>query len=573
MGGGQVSRAAVRDFNVTGLSVGVVCNHTVAYTGGFGWADAAGRTAAAADTLYQVASNSKAFTAMVALQMVQEGKLDLDAPARDAHPGFRVLDGFGSTSITLRDMMSHRTGLPRHDQITFAATNRSSMMEAIPFLPFDKAVRYQPGEYNNMMFAGAGALEEAVGGRSWEQEVQTRVFDRLNMSASSPTLARLTPAMRAKFARCHASFGGARDLDKSTAIDCLDADAAGPCGSVISSVADFVKWQAMHMRQAVRACGPSSSGAPFFNGPRDQIQCPPGTANGPIAGRAADEPYPGYLLRDDVWKEYVRPNTIFPDWNAFGTYSLGLWWEQLYPEPDMWCLHHAGDLPGMASKQAMLPWLGHSVVVLSNQNESPARFAIVLQILDFMTGHAPPAPNWTDTYLTALAAQHNSSVAAEAAWGKAVQAARMRPGGGVAPDAGALAGSYAHPAYGNCTVAVAGAGLQLSGCATIWAEQNAAPWVPGVGALQHLFFDTFAVVGTDVILNAGSPTLSFFSTRGDGVFDRFESQLEPNTPPIVFAKAGYRGQGVGYSYGARSAAYVAGAASYSWPLPSPDVYA
>ena len=128
-------------------------------------------------------------------------------------------------------MMSHRTGLPRHDQITFAARNRSAIMETLPYLPYDKQVRYQPGEYNNMMFAATGFLEEAVSGNSWEHEVQTRIFDRLNMSMSSPTMGLLRPDQRAKFARCYASSGGERDLDSTAVIDCLNADAAGPYGN------------------------------------------------------------------------------------------------------------------------------------------------------------------------------------------------------------------------------------------------------------------------------------------------------------------------------------------------------
>ena len=233
-----------------------------------------------------------------------------------------------------------------------------------------------------------------MSGKRWEDEVEARIFAPLNMSMSSPTMSRLRPDQKAAFANCYAGSGGTRDLDRTEVIDCLNADAAGPCGSVISSVEDFVKWQQMHMRQAKRACAPGRDNAPFFTGPRDEIECPPGRPNGPImageptaAGASGGDGNAGYLLDDKVWAEYIRPNTIFPDWNAFGTYSLGLWWEQLYPDPSMWCLHHAGDLPGMASKEAMLPWLGHSVVVLTNQNQSPARFAIVLQLLDFLTGH------------------------------------------------------------------------------------------------------------------------------------------------------------------------------------------
>ena len=113
----QAAEQAMADFNVTGLSLGVVCNHSVVFQGGFGHADVAKGVPATEHTLFQVASNTKAFTAMVALQMQEEGLLSLDAPVRDADPTWRTLDSYASASITPRDLMSHRTGLPRHDQV------------------------------------------------------------------------------------------------------------------------------------------------------------------------------------------------------------------------------------------------------------------------------------------------------------------------------------------------------------------------------------------------------------------------------------------------------------------------
>ena len=71
-----------------------------------------------------------------------------------------------------------------------------------------------------MMFAATGALEEAVGGNSWEDEVEARIFAPLNMSMSSPTMSRLRPDQKAAFANCYAGSGGARDLDRSEVIDC-----------------------------------------------------------------------------------------------------------------------------------------------------------------------------------------------------------------------------------------------------------------------------------------------------------------------------------------------------------------
>ena len=428
------------------------------------------------------------------------------------------------------------------------------------------------------MLAAAGQLAATVANVTWEDLVQHRVFDALNMTRSAPGLAALAErGDRAELASCYMQSGGARDMDQSSPVDCLDADTAGPCGSVISSAADFVKWQQLHMRQAIRACAPSDSNAPFYTGPRDQIQCPPGTVVPPPLAAAADDDDGTYLLDDDAWREYVHPNTIFPDWSSFGTYSLGMWWEPLYAEPNGWCLHHAGDLPGMASKQAMLPWQGHSVVALTNSNENPARFAVVLQLLDFMSGHAPPVPSWTDIYLRAMEDQHNEGVAADVARRAEIATIVARPGGAACPALEALVGWYAHPGYGNCSISInnASGALQVGHCATIWQHNNAAPWEPAFGTLRHLYFSTFEVVGSHLDVGAGTPTLTFHSTAGDGIFDRFESPLEQAVNPIVFVKAGsaYRGQGIGYSSGAVSQSFSGAVSQYNSPLPQRRVYA
>ena len=189
-----------------------------------------------------------------------------------------------------------------------------------------------------------------------------------------------------------------------------------------------------------------------------------------------------------------------------------------------------------------------------------------------------PEPSWTDLYLKALKDQHDEGVAAETAWQKQIAGARARPGGAAPASAADLVGYYAHPAYGNCSISAAevvGRPLTVSGCATIWGTENLEPWVAGTGVLQHLFFNTFAVTGgTHLDVGAGTPTITFHSTAGDGVFDRFESPLESSTVPIVFAKAGYRGQGVGYSAGggSPSKAFSQGVSPYSWPLPERHIF-
>jgi CubicO group peptidase (beta-lactamase class C family) len=314
-------------FNVTGLSVGVICNHSIVFQGGFGMADKEAGREATEHSLYQIASNTKAFTATLMLQLQEEGKISIDEPLRDASPSFRFFDRAGNEDLTPRDLLSHRTGLPRHDRVTFGSPSRAALMRNMAWLALDKPVRYQPGEYNNMMLAAAGVAEEAVTGQSWEDLVSERIFRPLNMSNSFANWSMVSPGAAALLAQPYR--GGVR-TDRS------NADVAGPCGAIVSSVADFLKWQGMHLRQSARACVRSDSGAPFTNGPISRVTCQTSLA----AAAAAAESGP-FLLSDGSWSQLLVPNTIFPDFSEFGTYTLGLWWESYAEE---FVLHHAGVL-------------------------------------------------------------------------------------------------------------------------------------------------------------------------------------------------------------------------------------
>ena len=534
-------------FNVTGLSVGVICNHSVAFAGGFGLADKAAGRKATADSLYQVASNSKAFTATIALQLEEEGKLSLDAPLREANPAFRFLDKAGNEDLALRDLLSHRTGLPRHDDVTFGSPTRAKLMEAMAWLELDKPVRWQPGEYNNMMLAAAGVAEEAVTGQQWEELVTERIFRRLNMSSSYANWSSVPASAGPFIAQPYRDGGQPQER--------TNADVAAPCGGIVSSVTDFVKWQAMHLRQAARACRRQDGGSPFVQGPFTTIQCrSPHSAVAGAQDSDEDKDAP-YLLSDDQWAKLLVPNTLFPDFNAFGSYTLGLWFEQYGEE---FLLHHAGDLAGMASKQAMLPLLGHSVVVLSNENESPARFVILLRILDFMLGLEPPKPplGWQQRYLAAEQANRAADMRADAqrrARVTALPAASREPRWPLVD----YCGSFVHPAYGNATISISNGGatregwLQVCGAATIVSAGESQPAVPACASLFHLGYDEFAVgVRGLPQLRAGTNTATFVTGHGRqkwGVTS-LTVDLEEKVDPIVFTNANYATKAQGYAW-------------------------
>lgn len=309
-------------------------------------------------------------------------------------------------------------------------------MDAIAFLEKDKPLRWQPGEYNNMMLVAAGVVTEAVTGRAWEELVTDRILIPLAMNSTyanwSSVPASAVPRLAIPYRHGKIAM---RD----------NVDVAAPCGAMVSSVSDFVKWQQLHLRQAARACfRGDASGAHRTHRPFDQFipLCEP-------RGNTSHDDG-AFLLSDSQWAKLLDANTIFPDLSYFGTYTLGLWWEQYGSQ---FVLHHTGDLEGMASKQAMLPLLGHSIVVLTNENESPARFVIMLRILDHLLGLEPPMPSWQDRYLEHLVDESAESAAADSKRRAEVESVPMD---GRQPHWPLIkyTGSFAHPAYGNATISV-----------------------------------------------------------------------------------------------------------------------
>lgn len=525
----QVAEEARVAFNVTGLSVGVVCNHSVAFAGGFGLANKEAGYQADEHSLYQIASNTKAFTATVALQLEEQKLLDLDAPIRQANPAFRMIDPAGSEMLTPRDLLSHRTGLPGHDRITFRSKSRQALMDAVAYLAMDKPVRYQPGEYNNMMLAAAGVVEEVVTGRTWEDLVTDRIIIPLNMTSTFANWSSVTAAAAGRLA---VPYRQGRPAVRD------NVDVAAPCGAMVSSVSDFLKWQQLHLRQAARVCiAGDAMGAHRTHRPFNQV-IPVCQEN--MSAHVSDGVF---LLSDTQWSKLLTPNTVFPDLSYFGTYTLGLWWEQYASH---FVLHHAGDLEGMASKQAMLPLLGHSVVVLSNENESPARFVIMLQILDHLLGLEPPVPSWQDRYLKHLRDMDVESIAADDARRAKVASVPMD---GRKPHwpLHYYVSSYAHPAYGNATVSLSDGSattevaLQVCGCATLWSPGGSKPWLPACASLFHLGYEKFAIGVRDLSeLTASTHTIEFGSSPGsNGAISYFAADLESAVDPIIFKSKSY----------------------------------
>lgn len=169
----------------TGVAMVVLHKGKVILKEGFGYADRETKRPVSASTLFAIGSTSKAFTATSLLMMQDEGKLDLNNPVTNILPDFKLKDENILAQINTYDLLSHHSGLPRHDAMWYYTPfSTEEVFKRMSFLEFNpkEGMGFRQGfQYNNLMFMVAGTVLEKVSGMSWTNFVQTRIFDELEM--------------------------------------------------------------------------------------------------------------------------------------------------------------------------------------------------------------------------------------------------------------------------------------------------------------------------------------------------------------------------------------------------------
>lgn len=232
---------AVKDWNVPGLAIGIVVNGESVYAKGFGKRDVEKDLPVTPDTIFAIGSCSKAFTAFTLGTLVDEGKVEWDKPVVDYLPHFKLHDEYATQHITPRDLVTHRSGLPRHDLAWYNnhSLDRKEMVERLRYYEPNKELR-ETFQYNNMMFLTAGYLAGELAGSTWEDAVRKRIFEPLGMTASNFSI---DDSQKAKdFALPYEE----KD-DQIRRTNFRNIDNVGPAGSINSNVTDITKWIALHL--------------------------------------------------------------------------------------------------------------------------------------------------------------------------------------------------------------------------------------------------------------------------------------------------------------------------------------
>jgi CubicO group peptidase (beta-lactamase class C family) len=405
-------RAAMTQWKVPGLAVAVVKDGQIVVARGYGVRELGKPDRVDADTLFDIGSNTKAFTAAALGTLVAAGRLRWDDPVVEHIPGFRLDSPWVSQQITLRDLLSHRSGYCDPDMWYFSDDTTAGIIEKLRYQKPSYAFRAHFC-YNNAMYLVASQFVPAVDGTTWNDFVAAHLFTPLDMTRTVSTTAAVAAA--SDVAIPHGEVDGKVQVIKPYWPNNMDVFAA--VGGINSSAQDMSHWLIMllangryHDKEIV---APSVIQA--METPQALIE-----GDSEIAG----------------WLRTQTPDT------RFYTYGLGLFLQDYGGHTLVW---HAGDIDGMASAMALIPDEHLGVVVLSNMNENRAPEGVVFHVLqDYLgLGHRDVS--------RALYAYIRKEKATADAAGRKLTAAR-RPGTQAPLPLAEYVATYSDPFYGTAQV-------------------------------------------------------------------------------------------------------------------------
>lgn len=409
----------VRDWNVPGIGVAVIVRDKVVLAKGYGYRDYGKKLPFTARTLVPIASNTKLFTATGAGLLVEEGKLDWDKPVRQFVPGIHFYDDALDATVSIRDMLSHRTGITRHDSIWFKSDyTRKELFDRLKYLEPTQPLRHT-FLYNNMMYAGAGHVIELISGRGWEDFTKQRLLQPLGMTSTVFSIEELQKAPEPGV-----PYTERRDSFELYSIPYYsEAIGVGPAGSMNSTLEDMSRWVIAQLNDGK------------IDG---KAVIPPAVIKATLAPAIA---LPNAALETRGWGEVLN-----------STYGTGRWTASYRGH---FISYHGGDLPGFHSQVLVAPQDGIGVVVLVIGNHAAPLYNVVAyNAYERMIGLDQTPWGERQLAIRLKAKEASRQARAKAGSGKVEGTRPSHP----LDD---YAGEFEHPAYGVLAIAKRGDGLRF----------------------------------------------------------------------------------------------------------------
>jgi CubicO group peptidase (beta-lactamase class C family) len=228
----------LKDWNVPGCGIGIVYKDKLVFAKGYGYRNLEKKQPVTPNTLFQIASNTKLFTATAIGFLVEDGKLEWDKPIKKSVPQIQFYNDNLDANVTIRDMLSHRTGISRHDGIWYKSDfARQELFDRLKYL--EPSLPLRSGYlYNNLMYAASGHIVEILSGKTWETFTSEKIFSPLNMSNSMFVVEDMQ-----KQADFMAPYYEKRDTNILLPFPFYTKQQGlGPAGSIISNINDLSNW-------------------------------------------------------------------------------------------------------------------------------------------------------------------------------------------------------------------------------------------------------------------------------------------------------------------------------------------
>lgn len=445
---------ALVDYNIPGMAIAIVKDGNIMLSKGYGVKDAKSNEKADDKTLFAIASNSKAFTAAALAVLVDEGKIKWSDKVRKYLPYFQLYSPYVSEEMTIRDLLTHRTGLATFsgDLIWYGTSHsREEVIKRTKYLEPVYGFREAYG-YSNIMYLAAGEVIAKVSGKTWDEFIRERFFTPLGMTESNTSVRDFKKS--GNIASPHNEVDG-----KNIPIEYVNWDNINAAGSINSSVSELTQWIKLQLGKG------TLNGKKFWNEQRTLEMWENITAK-PVS----------------KWQRENMPS------RHFNGYGLG--WD-LMEYGGQKIVSHGGGYDGMISKTVLVPEINLGFVILTNNNNSLPS-ALTFDILDEYLG-VRENKDWTSIFLQFKKDDEAATKKAEQE-DEAARAKNTKPSLSLKD----YSGNYHSAMYGDVVVTLSNENKLLI---------DFKPTALFKGELSHWHYDTFQLSwSTQMMLPKGKAT-------------------------------------------------------------------
>ncbi len=476
---------AREDWKIPGLAMAIVKDDQVIWAKGYGVRELGKPEAVNDKTLFAIASNTKAFTTALLAILVDEGKLKWDDKVTKYLPDFELYDSYVTHEMTIRDLVSHRSGLATFSgDLLWYDTNysRAEVIRRARFIKPVTSFRSAYG-YQNIMFLAAGEIAAKVAGKSWDELVKEKFFTPLGMTTTNTSVTLRNP--NENWASPHVVKHG-EETNSVVRYDVIDN--CGGAAVINSCVAELAQWMRLQLGRG------TYNGQKFFSTEQSHQMWQPNIFN--AISPAAEK---------------------FNPTRHFSAYGMG-WALADYQGRKV--VSHGGGMTGMISQTALMPEENLGVVILTN-SETGLPGWMVNKVFDVFLG--APKRDWSAEML-ARVKQVEAAGKAEEAKTEAAQVRGTKPSLAQAT----YVGTYSSQLYGDARITEENGKLVL----------QLAPAPNFIGDLEHWHYDTFRVKWRDSVRYAFPKGYVTFTLKANGQLD--EMKIDCPNPDFDFTELDFK---------------------------------